>query len=345
MNKPVSVETQYADEPRLIRLENSNGMQLELMDWGATWLSCRVPVAGEASREVLLGCASAEQYRQQKSYLGAMVGRYANRIANAHLPYPGGDRKLVASQGVNLLHGGLEGFDKRRWQVQELSSQHVCFTLHSPDGDQGFPGALEVSVSYHLSDDNGVRIEMQASSDALTPVNLTNHAYFNLDAEPGDVRQHVLQVNADFMLPTDQAGIPEDALRRVEATSFDFRQAKPLHRDFLSDSQQQLAKGYDHSFLLTSLRELAGRPAATLSSADRRLTLELATSLPSMQLYTGNYLAGTPARDGGEYADYAGVALEPQFLPDSPHHPEWPQPSCWLEPGQKFHHWIQYQFR
>ena len=345
MNKPVSAETQYADEPRLIRLENRNGMQITLMDWGATWLSCRVPVADQASREVLLGCPQADQYNQQQVYLGAMIGRYANRIANAHLPYPGRDRKLVASQGENLLHGGLDGFDKRRWQVQELSAQHVRFALHSPDGDQGFPGALDVCVSYHLSDDNGVRIEMQAQSDALTTVNLTNHAYFNLDGTTTDVRQHLLQLHADFMLPTDAAGIPVGALARVEGTSFDFRQEKRLSRDFLSDSQQQQAKGYDHSFLLLNQRELRGRPTAILSSADQSLRLELSTSLPSMQLYTGNYLAGTPARDGGEYADYAGVALEPQFLPDSPHHPEWPQPSCWLQPGQEYRHWIQYQFR
>lgn len=345
MNKPVSAETQYADEPRLIRLENSNGMQITLMDWGATWLSCRVPVADQASREVLLGCPQADQYNQQQVYLGAMIGRYANRIANAHLPYPGRDRKLVASQGENLLHGGLDGFDKRRWQVQEFSVQHVRFVLHSPDGDQGFPGALDVSVSYHLSDENGVRIEMQAHSDALTTVNLTNHAYFNLDGTTSDVRQHLLQLHADFMLPTDAAGIPGGALALVEGTSFDFRQEKRLSRDFLSDSQQQQAKGYDHSFLLLNQRELGGRPAATLSSADQSLRLELSTSLPSMQLYTGNYLADTPARDGSRYSDYAGVALEPQFLPDSPHHPEWPQPSCWLQPGQEYRHWIQYQFR
>lgn len=335
----------YADEPRLIRLQNRNGMQLTLMDWGATWLSCLVPLTTGERREVLLGCASAAQYRQQQVYLGATVGRYANRIANGHLPYPGGDRQLSTNQAGNTLHGGAEGIDKRRWQITEQSSSHVCFTLRSPDGDQGFPGELTLWVSYHLDEENRVRIEMQAKSDALTPVNLTNHAYFNLDGEPTDgatrdVRQHSLRLNSAQMVPTDQSGIPLGQLHPVAGTGFDFRKIKPLAQDFLLDAQQQQAKGYDHSYRLDAN---ASELAAELVASDGRLRLQLATSLPGLQLYTGNYLAGTPDRSGGHYPDYAGVALEPQFLPDSPHH-AWPQPSCWLAPGQSYHHWIDYRF-
>jgi aldose 1-epimerase len=336
--------TTYADEPRLIRLENRTGMQITLMDWGATWLSCQVPLASGERREVLLGCAQPEAYRHQQAYLGAMVGRYANRIAAGHLPHPEGDRQLATNQAGNLLHGGPHGFDKRRWQVLEQSAQQVRFGLHSADGDQGFPGNLDVEVIYRLDEDNSVSIEMRARTDALTPVNLTNHAYFNLDGTQSDVRQHTLRLRADFMVPTDGHGIPLGPLALVDGTSFNFNQPKRLAADFLADEQQQGAKGYDHSYLLDRTLGSDNQTAAELISADGQLSLRLSTSLPGLQLYTGNYLAGNPSREGGDYADYAGVALEPQFLPDSPHHPEWPQPSCWLEPGKLFRHHIRYQF-
>lgn len=335
---------QYPKAPSLVTLTNGNGMQVSLMDWGATWLSCQGPLADGRRREVLLGCAQAEGYDQQTSYLGAMIGRYANRIAKAHLPYPGGDRQVVASQGENCLHGGLIGFDKRRWAITQQTETTVCFTLDSWDGEQGFPGNLKVAVTYALLADNRLSIRMQATTDALTPVNLTNHAYFNLDGAQGDIRDHHLQVAADQMLPTDGMGIPFGELRPVAGGSFDFRDGKRLCQDFLADEQQQLAKGYDHSFLLSLAKPWQQQPAARLVSGSRDLTLNLFTSLPALQLYTGNYLAGTPARDGGSYADYQGVALEPQLLPDSPHHPHWPQPSCWLAPGERYEHEIQYQF-
>lgn len=341
MNTNSCPASSYADEPRLIRLENGNGMQITLMDWGATWLSCRVPLASGEHREVLLGCATPEDYRHQQAYLGAMIGRYANRIARGHLPYPGGDRQLATNQAGNQLHGGPGGLDKQRWQVLEQSVQQARFGLISADGDQGFPGELSVEVTYTLGDNNRVTIQMRAHTDTLTPVNLTNHAYFNLDGTQSDVRQHSLRLSADFMVPTDGVGIPLGPLALVADTSFDFNQPKRLAAEFLADEQQQLAKGYDHSYLLNTL---PGDVAAELVSADGQLSLQLSTSLPGLQIYTGNYLAGNPSRDGGEYADYAGVALEPQFLPDSPHHPEWPQPSCWLEPGQPFEHHIHYQF-
>jgi len=345
MNTKPCPASSYADEPRLIRLENGNGMQITLMDWGATWLSCLVPLASGERREVLLGCAKPEDYRHQQAYLGAMIGRYANRIARGHLPYPGGDRQLATNQAGNQLHGGPGGFDKLRWQVLEQTAQQVRFGLISAAGDQGFPGQLTVEVTYRLDEDNSVTIQMQAHTDTLTPVNLTNHAYFNLDGTQSDVRQHTLRLRADFMVPTDGHGIPLGPLALVEGTSFDFNQPKRLAADFLADEQQQGAKGYDHSYLLDRTRGSDHQAAAELTSADGELSLLLSTSLPGLQLYTGNYLAGNPSRDGGEYADYAGVALEPQFLPDSPHHPEWPQPSCWLAPGQPFEHHIRYQFR
>ena len=331
----------YAEAPQLVVLKNAQGMELTVMDWGATWLSCLVPLANGQRREVLLGCPRAEDYSRQSAFLGATVGRYANRIAGAKLPYGNLTLSLLPSQGENQLHGGPDGFDKRRWEVVAHDAQHVRFRLASPDGDQGFPGNLVAEVTYTLTDDNTVEIDMQANTDAACPVNLTNHAYFNLDGGKGTVHAHTLQVQADQVLPTDGMGIPYGHLQSVTGTTFDFRAPHTVGERLGQDGQQQLAKGYDHSFLLNAGADWAAR----VESSDKALTMTLSTSLPALQFYSGNYLGGTLSREGGEYADYAGLALEPQFLPDSPHHPEWPQPSCWLEPGQKFHHWIQYQFR
>lgn len=181
------------------------------------------------------------------------------------------------------------------------------------------------------------------ATDTLTPVNLTNHAYFNLDGTKSDVRQHTASAGWLYGAHRWQRH-PARPSGAGRCTSFNFNHLKRLDADFLADEQQQGAKGYDHSYLLDRTPSNGNQAAAELISADGQLSLQLATSLPGLQLYTGNYLAGTPSRDGGEYSDYAGVALEPQFLPDSPHHPEWPQPGCWLEPGQPFEHHIRYQF-
>ena len=187
-------------------------MTVQFMDWGATWLSCKVPVNGEV-REVLLGC-KVEDYPHQTAYLGASVGRYANRIANAQFELGERTIQLVANQGKHQLHGGKEGFDKRRWKVEECGQNFVRFSLVSPDGDQGFEGNVQVNVIYTLNDENSVKIEYEAESDKDTALNLTNHAYFNLEnAEQGsDVRNHTLRLNADFYLPVDGEGIPNSPL-------------------------------------------------------------------------------------------------------------------------------------
>ncbi len=253
--------------------------------------------------------------------------------------------QLETNQAGNTLHGGPEGFDKRRWNIIEQNENSVRFTLTSEDGDQGFPGKLQVSLCYQLTDDNRVVISYHATTDKATPVNLTNHAYFNLSgAESGtDCKDYTLCVNADNYLPTDKAGIPLGELAPVDASSFDFRQPKVIARDFLADAQQQAAKGYDHSFLLNSnCRQ--GECAAEVSSADKRVTLKLFTDKPAIQLYTGNWLAGTPNRSAGEYADYAGLALETQFLPDSPNHPEWDHPCSILQAEEEYTYRTSYQF-
>lgn len=325
---------------RITVLRNSRGMVATFMDWGATWLSARVPMHDGSVREALLGCATPSDYLHQDAYLGATVGRYANRIADARLLRL--NVQLAANQGENQLHGGPQGFDKRRWQIISQSDSEVHYRLDSPDGDQGFPGNLIAEVRFHLDDENCVSVSYLAHTDKPCPVNLTNHAYFNLDAHHGDARAHRLQLAADHYLPVDSAGIPNAALKNVAGTSFDFRQAKPVAQDFLADDDQKAVKGYDHAFLLNNAED--SQPAAHLWSEDGKLQLTVMTSAPALQFYSGNYLDGTRAREQGSYTAFQGIALESEFLPDSPNHPEWPQPDCWLQPGEKWESVTRYRF-
>ncbi|MEZ3497940.1 galactose-1-epimerase [Pantoea sp. KPR_PJ] len=326
---------------RITVLRNANGMVATFMDWGATWLSARVPMHDGSVRETLLGCATPSDYLHQDAYLGATIGRYANRIAHATLTQQ--KIQLAANQGEHQLHGGPEGFDKRRWQIVSQSDSDVVYRIDSPDGDQGYPGNLLAQVRYALEEDNTLSISYQAEVDQPCPVNLTSHAYFNLDAHHGDARQHRLQLLAEKYLPVDSAGIPNAPLKAVAGTSFDFREAKTVAQDFLADADQQAVKGYDHAFLLNSAGD-ASQPAARLWSEDGQLELSVMTTAPALQFYTGNYLAGTRAREQESYTAFQGIALESEFLPDSPNHPEWPQPSCWLQPGERWESVTRYRF-
>jgi len=215
-------------------------MVVTLMDWGATLLSARIPLSDGSVREALLGCASPECYQDQAAFLGASIGRYANRIANSRYTFDGETVTLSPSQGVNQLHGGPEGFDKRRWQIVNQNDRQVLFALSSDDGDQGFPGNLGATVQYRLTDDNRISITYRATVDKPCPVNMTNHVYFNLDGEQSDVRNHKLQILADEYLPVDEGGIPHDGLKSVAGTSFDFRSAKIIASEFLADDDQRV---------------------------------------------------------------------------------------------------------
>ncbi|MBP1035535.1 galactose-1-epimerase [Serratia fonticola] len=327
----------------LTTLKNAAGMTVTLMDWGATWLSALLPLKSGEQRELLLGCQTPQDYLHQGAYLGATVGRYANRIAHASLNIDGKPHPLIANQGEHQLHGGPNGFHARRWQIVKQDEQQVVYQLHSPDGDQGFPGNLDVTLTYRLTAEHRLEIEYQAQTDRACPVNLTNHAYFNLDGAGHDARQQRLQLFADRYLPVDGDGIPCAELTAVAGTGMDFRQPKTLQQDLLRDRDQQRVKGYDHAYLLHDTCHGLASPAAHLWSADGKVAMTVFTTAPALQLYSGNYLGGTPARDGSSYQNYAGIALESEFLPDSPNHPEWPQPDCWLQPGQRYQSATHYQ--
>ncbi len=330
---------------RVFTLVNAQGTSFSFMDIGATWLSCRVLVEGKV-REVLLGVSSMAQHHQQSAYLGATIGRYANRIQGGQFHCNGQRYQLDTNQFGNCLHGGPNGFDQRRWLAELVDPRTLVFTLRSEDGDQGFPGNLCAQVRYALSDDNEITISYIATVDKPCPVNLTNHAYFNLMGADtgGDCLAHRLQVNAAYYLPTDEKGIPLGELKPVVDTGFDFTRSKTIGRDFMVDEDQKMTSGYDHAFLLAPECLGGSVVAARVISPDRMITLEVLTTKPAMQLYTGNFLAGTPNRTCGEYLNQAGFALETQFLPDSPNHPEWPQPSCILQPGERYQHSTIYRF-
>ncbi|WP_415230979.1 galactose-1-epimerase [Psychromonas sp.] len=341
-------QTDFSDgqKAKIFTLTNKHGSTISVMDIGATWLSCKIQLATEL-REVLLGVDSMEKQLAQSAYMGATVGRYANRIHRGQFGINGLNYQLDTNQNGNTLHGGSEGFDKRRWQVAQQENNKITFALFSADGDQGFPGNLTVSVSYQFDDDNEVAIEYLASCDKACPVNLTNHAYFNLSgAESGEnCFAHSLQINAQQYLPTDAQGIPLGALATVKGTGFDFLTGKKVGRDFMLDADQKLAGGYDHCFLIDPQCSDGKQAVAQLVSPDNALSMLVSTSAPAVQLYTGNFLDGNPSRKNTPYNNHAGLALETQLLPDSPNHPEWPQASCVLQPGQTYQSHSCYKFQ
>lgn len=349
----ITTQAAYDGSPaKLVTLTNGNGMRIVLMDIGATWLHCQLTLQSNQIREVLLGVNSMADFQRHTSYMGATIGRYANRINRGQFSIDGISYQVSTNQAGNCLHGGEQGFDKRRWQIEQQTDRSVTFSLISPDGCQGFPGQLSVWVSYELTADNEVIIGYRAITDKATPVNLTNHGYFNLMGEennsadvslPLTALEHKLTINAPQFLPTDAKGIPQANLKSVVGTGFDFTDAKTISAHLLNDGDQIPAKGYDHSYFFAPLRDI-NEPVAQLVSPDDKVTMRLFTDKPAMQLYTGNWLAGTPNRTGGSYPDYAGIALEPQFLPDSPNHIDWPQPCCILRPEQQYRYFIRYQF-
>lgn len=332
------------ERANVIELSNSSGMKVTFMDIGATWLSCRLPINNK-EHEVILGVSNMADFESHTTYLGATVGRFANRIAGGRFTIGEESYQVLINQGDNVLHGGPEGFNKRRWSIDKLSDASVCFSLLSPDNDQGFPGNLAVTVTYTLTESNELTIRYTAKTDKATPVNLTNHAYFNLeDAEQGsDCRNHKLAIAADFYLPIDAQGIPLGRFVSVEETSFDFRNQKAVSCDFLSDEQQRAAKGYDHCYIFTPVRDFK-EPVAVLTNSDCSIKMSVYTDKPAMQFYTGNWNGGTPRRLVGEYCDYSAIALETQLLPDAPNHPEWPTPCSILQPGDCYQYQTSYKF-
>ena len=315
-------------------LEN-NHLKITLSNFGASWLSCVVKHP-KGDREVLV-TTTPERWAEQSAYFGATVGRYANRIANGEYQLNGKTYFLAKNNGENNLHGGEKGASFVEWQVLEQSPQAVKFGYTFADGEEGFGGEVNAKVTYRLTD-NQLEVDFDAVSDQATPLCLTNHAYFNLDDSP-TIRHHSLQINASHYLPVGENGIPNGLLKSVENTSFDFREAKRIEEDLLADTDQRSVRGYDHAFLIAKENQ---NFTACLGVED--LKLQLDTSMPVVQLYTGNWLAGQPRGESGVCEDYAGVALEPGFFPDSPNHPELATFGGVSQANEPYHHSVYYRF-
>jgi aldose 1-epimerase len=326
---------------RKIVLGSAPGPVLSLLDLGATVQGLAVTCGDGRRREVVLGQGSVAEYLASTDHLGGTVGRYANRIAGGRLDLDGEELQLATNDRGNTLHGGPDGFDRRLWQLHEHSATEARLSLESPDGDQGFPGAVRVQVHVEVTDDS-VRIAFEATTDATTVVNLTSHAYFNLDgAGTGTVDDHELTVLADEYLPVDDTGIPVGGLAPVAGTPLDFRSPAPVGRAARSGDEQVVRmSGIDHNYVL---RGSGMRPVALLASHRTGTTLELATDRPGLQVYTGNGLDGSrPSAGGGRYRQGDGIALEPQLFPDTPHHPEWP--TAVLRPGETCQAALEWRF-
>ncbi len=329
----------------IVNLTNNNGLSVSLSPFGATWLSCRIPVLGhDNGREILLGC-QPESLLKQTAYLGAIVGRYANRIANAQFSLKGQCYRLSANQdNRHTLHGGADNFSYRCWDITEQSDNHVTFSLLSENGDQGFPATLSVKITYVLNE-NSLTIDYYADTDSDSICALTNHAYFNLDGDTdknSDVREQQLFIPTDKYLPVDKEGIPCADLTDVTDTPFDFRQGRPMSHNFSETFEQVLTTGYDHSWYFDSKNDIE-KLMVKLQSTDKNIGLSLYSTQPALHVYTGGFLAGTPNRYGGVYKNFAGVALETGCLPNSPNMLSFIN-DCFISPNKPYRHRSRYIF-
>jgi len=331
----------------LYTMTNSRGMEVRAMNYGGIIVSLRVPDKKGVLADVVLGFDTLDAYLNNKPYFGAIIGRYANRIANGKFTLNGAGYRLARNNGMNSLHGGLKGFDKVLWRGEQFENNQgigVVFTYTSKNGEEGYPGNLKAKVTYTLTDQSELQIEYQATTDEATPVNLTNHSYFNLVSEGnGDILKHNLILNADRFTPVDSTLIPAGELRSVAGTPFDFTKPTAIGARIDTNNEQlAIAHGYDHNFVLSrkgSGLELAGR----VHEPQTGRALEVYTTEPGVQFYTGNFLDGTiTGKHGHAYNKHAGLCLETQHFPDSPNHPTLP----WtiLKPEQTYHSRTVYKF-
>lgn len=329
----------------LYTLTNSHGMEVRAMNYGGIILSIRVPDRKGQLADVVLGHESLEGYQPNPPYFGAIVGRYANRIANGTFTLDGKTYTLPKNDGPNTLHGGTKGFNQAVWDSEPLKGKTgVAFRYLSKDGEEGLPGNLKVKVTYTLTDANALEIDYEATTDKATPINLSQHSYFNLKgAGNGDILDHEIMINADRFTPVDKNLIPTGELRPVKGTPFDFTKSTKIGARINENYEQLvLGHGYDHNFVIN--RKGAGLElAARVYEPTTGRALEVFTTQPGVQFYTGNFLDGTiTGKEGHVYNRRYGFCLETQHFPDSPNHPSFP--STILKPGETFHQKTVFKF-
>ncbi|MGH7993249.1 MAG: aldose epimerase family protein, partial [Limisphaerales bacterium] len=326
-------------------LRNRNGMEARITNYGGIIVSLTAPDRDGKFTDVVLGYDRLGDYLKDASYFGALIGRYANRIAGAKFTLNSRTHKLAPNNGAHSLHGGVKGFDKVVWEARTAKSADgpvLELVYFSKDGEEGFPGNLKVKAAYCLMDENELRIELTATTDAPTLCNLTGHSYFNL-AGTGDVLAHEVCLNASRFTPADAGLIPTGELKPVAGTPFDFREITTIGaRIQANDWQLKYARGYDQNFVIDKPPGQLGLHGRVYEPTSGRV-MEVFSTEPGVQLYTSNYLDGSAIGKGGQaYPRYGALCLEPQHFPDSPNKPGFP--SAVLEPGRVYHNTILYKF-
>lgn len=343
MLKKLFGKTQEGVEVYLFTIENSNGMKAEIINYGGIIVSLLVPDKDGKLTDVVLGCDNLEDY-YNCPFFGAIVGRHANRIENAVFELNGREYRLAKNDGNNHLHGGIKGFDKVVWDVVEHSNSSLKLHYLSADGEEGYPGNLNVTVTYTITDDNGILIDYNATTDIDTVVNLTNHSYFNLSGhDSGNILKHELKINADKFTVNNAECIPTGEIISVEGTPMDLRDFRPIEPGLKSDNIHiQCGDGYDHNFVLN----VSGKEpefAAELYDPLSGRKMKVYTTKPGVQLYTGNKLSDQIIGKGGiRYRKWGGLCLETQFFPNAMRHKHFPSPV--LKAGDTYHHITIYKF-
>ena len=333
-------------EVSLFILKNKNGFICQITNFGARIVSLFVPISNQHI-DVVLGYDFIENYQKDDFYLGAIAGRYANRIAKGKFSLDDKEYSLFVNNGPNALHGGKKGFDKVVWKASPIlninGEESVELEYLSMDGEEGYPGNLQVKVIYTLTHDNEIKIDYKAVTDAKTILNLTNHVYFNLNgAGEGTIGSHDLVLNADYFTPTDAGAIPTGEMRSVTNTPMDFRIAYKIG-DRINDDYVELKQGigYDHNWVLNKESDALSH-VATVSEASTGIQLKVFTTEPGVQFYSGNYLNIEKGKDGKSYPTRSGFCLETQHFPDSPNHEDFP--STVLNPNETYTQTTIYQF-
>ncbi|MCB1228708.1 MAG: galactose mutarotase [Verrucomicrobiae bacterium] len=331
-------------EVQLYTLTNENGVVAKIMNYGGIVVSFIAPDKDGNLADVVLGFDSADEYVSKESpYFGCIAGRYANRIAKGKFTIDGKEYTLATNNDPNHLHGGDKGFDKRIWDAEpKMTPDGPSLKLHrvSPDGEEGYPGNLDTTVTYTLTDDNGLKIDYEATTDKPTVLNLTNHSYFNLGGHgSGTILDHELMIAADRYTPIDATSIPLGDLPSVEGTPFDFRKPTPIGARIGEDNEQlKNGLGYDHNFVIKDSRDGKLQLVATVHDPDSGRLLEVESDEPGLQLYVGNFLPKDDpmqGKDGKTYGYREAFCLEAQTFPDSPNQTQFPSPV--LRPGETYH--------
>ena len=337
--------TRDGRQAQLYTLANQNGLQADISNYGGAIVCLQVPDRAGTLADVVLGYDSLAGYEADKPYLGAIIGRFANRIAHGRFTLHGATYTLPGNNGENSLHGGTTGFNKRLWTAKELSDDALELTYLSPDGEEGYPGDLSAKVVYTVTAQNELKIDYFATTNKNTIVNLTNHSYFNLAGQgEGDILGHEVTLHATYFTPVNANLIPTGEIRSVQGTLLDFTKRTAIGaRIFADDEQLKLAGGYDHNWIPNREGDRTLVLAAEVYEPGSGRALQVLTTQPGIQFYSGNFLDGSACGKAGKvYYRRYGFCLETQHYPDSPNHPNFP--SAELQPGQQYRETTVFKF-